>query len=105
MTVIERPVIGTGVTHDLYRDVHKGIRAELFGTTLQAGSLDPSDDAARAALAGRVRGVRELLSAHAGHEDTHVQPLLEEHVPALAGEVARAHARIETTLVVLDEAA
>jgi hypothetical protein len=105
MTVIDRPVIGTGVTHDLYRDIHKGIRAELFATTVQAGSLDPGDDAARVALARRVRGVRELLVAHAAHEDTHVQPLLEEHTPALAGEVARAHARIETTLVVLDDAA
>ena len=107
MTVIDRPArsIEAGVTHDLYRDVHKGIRSELFGLTSEAGRLDRGDGTARVALARRVSALRELLVSHAAHEDTHVQPLLEEHMPALAGEVARAHARIETTLVVLDDTA
>ena len=44
MTVIDRPArsIEAGVTHDLYRDVHKGIRSELFGLTSEAGRLDPT---------------------------------------------------------------
>ena len=43
MTVIDRPArsIEAGVTHDLYRDVHKGIRAELFAATLEAVQILP----------------------------------------------------------------
>ena len=42
------------VTFDLYRDIHKGIRAELFAVTTAAGSLDPGDRAGRADLARHV---------------------------------------------------
>src|SRR5262245_53402607 len=66
----------TPVSHtvDLYRDVHKGIRAELFAVTGEAGRVDPHDAAARVALGRRVRALVEILAAHAGHEDTAIQP-------------------------------
>src|SRR5215471_159255 len=57
------------VTHDTYRDIHKAIRAELFGVTLQAGSLDPADRFGREALAAHVNWVMDILVDHAGHED------------------------------------
>ena len=31
------------VTFDGYKDVHKGIRSELFGVTVAAGNVDPGD--------------------------------------------------------------
>ena len=34
------------VTFDFYRDIHKGIRAELFAVTHAAGSVDPHNVAA-----------------------------------------------------------
>ena len=36
--------IETNVATHLYRDVHKGIRAELFAVTGQAGRIDPVSD-------------------------------------------------------------
>ena len=56
MTIIEpRPItLLRPVVHDLYRDIHKGIRAELFAVTETAGALDPASDADRAALAAHV---------------------------------------------------
>ena len=78
-------------TIDLYRDIHKGIRNELFGTTLQAGSTDPADRAGRLDLAGRIDKLVYLLGSHARHEDTVVQPAIEAHVPAVAECVASDH--------------
>ena len=43
------------VTFDIYRDIHKGIRAELFAVTHAAGRVDPHD-------AGAVAGVADPLA-------------------------------------------
>lgn len=93
------------VTQDLYRDIHKGIRAELFGLTLDAGCLDPSSQSARDALATRVSQAVALLVSHAEHEDTHVQPSIEVHLPALAERVEAEHLALEARLVTLEEMA
>ena len=48
---------------DLYRDIHKGIRAELFAITSTAGSIDPADEFDRAALADHVAAVGRPCSS------------------------------------------
>ena len=83
------------VTLDLYRDIHKGIRAELFAVTGSAGNLDPADRAGRADLARHVDSVVEMLSAHAEHEDAAIQSVLETHAPALAEQIAADHPALE----------
>ncbi len=93
------------VAVDLYRDIHKGIRAELFGTTLDAGRVDPADRAGRARLATRVDDLVYLLVTHAHHEDTSVQPAIEAHLPALAERIETDHLRLETRLAGLRELA
>jgi hypothetical protein len=97
------------VVADLYRDIHKGIRAELFAVTERAGSLDPSSETERADLAAHVHRVVELLVSHAEHEDTHIQPALERHLPDLAEQVEGDHHRIDRRVTGLaaqaDEAA
>ena len=90
---------------DLYRDIHKGIRAELFGTTLQAGTLDPSDRASRVALADRVTGLVNLLVSHAEHEDHGVQPAIELHLPAVAERIVADHERLDARIKDIDEMA
>jgi hypothetical protein len=83
------------VTFDLYKNIHKAIRAELFGTTVQAGQIDPADGAARVELAQRVNGVVDLLASHAEHEDEFAQPHIERHVPRLAHQIESDHAAID----------
>jgi hypothetical protein len=96
MTVTEQPTIDFElVMCDLYRDVHKGIRAELFAIVSEAGRLDPSNRAARAALADHVRMVSELLVSHAEHEDSAVQPALEVHLPDLAERIEKDHTKLD----------
>jgi hypothetical protein len=83
------------VTFNLYRDIHKGIRAELFGVTEAAGNLDPTDRAARVALADRVANLATILEMHAAEENREVQPPTETYLPDVAEVIARDHARFE----------
>ena len=97
------------VAFDLYRDIHKGIRTELFAVTTSAGQTDPTDRTARSALAGHVRDVQWLLDTHAEHEDAAVQPLIEVHLPEVAERVAADHhafdSRVESLVGLAIEAA
>jgi hypothetical protein len=83
---------------DMYRDAHKGIRSELFAVTASAGSTDPGDREGRAALHAHVVDVVAMLVDHAGHEDTHVLPVLEAHVPLLFDRNANDHAALDARL-------
>lgn len=86
------------VTLDLYRDIHKGIRSELFRITTAAGRLDPADRAGRVALAEDVDRLVELLVTHAEHEDGAIQPELERHLPDLAERIEADHLTLEARL-------
>jgi hypothetical protein len=93
-----QPAIEPGfglVAVDLYRDIHKGIRAELFAITTTAGSLDPTDRGDRRALADHVTSVAGVLESHAHHEDAFIDPALDEHFPALAERVRGDHDALE----------
>ncbi len=83
------------VSFDLYKDIHKGIRGELFRITSTAGSLDPGERCAREQLAEGVRTLFGMLTFHAAHEDEFVQPHIEVHAPFYAEVVASDHARLE----------
>lgn len=93
------------VVVDLYRDIHKGIRDQMFAVTVETGRADPSARSDRAAVAGRVAGLVELLVAHAEHEDGAIQPVLVDVLPDLAERIETDHASIENRLVVLRDAA
>ncbi len=92
-TLALRPVM-----YDLYRDIHKGIRVELFAVTQAAGDLDPSSEPERRALASQMRQVATMLVNHAGHEDAFVQPALERHLPPLAERIRADHPVLEARI-------
>jgi hypothetical protein len=97
MTLIDLPPTTLApVTLDLYRDIHKAIRVELFAVVTEAASLDPSHGLARAALASHVREIVGLLDDHAEHEDATIQPVLERELPDLAAKIAVDHEEFET---------
>jgi len=107
MTITEQPTRTTFeiVALDLYRDIHKGIRSELFGVTLQAGSLDPGVRSNRVDLAARIRSAVDLLVTHAEHEDHAVQPAIELHLPSFAETIATDHVALENRMDTLVEMA
>ncbi len=90
---------------DSYRDVHKGVRAELFAVVGNAGNTDPADRAGRAALSAHVDEVVNLLVDHAHHEDTHVLPVFESHAPALFERISVDHAHLDVRLTRIAERA
>jgi hypothetical protein len=100
VTTIELPItaVTAPVTLDLYKDIHKAIRVELFAVTAEAGRIDPSKAVARAALASHVTDVVELLRSHAEHEDAAIQPVLEARLPDLAERVEVDHLTLEARM-------
>jgi hypothetical protein len=107
VTITDLPItaVTAPVTLDLYKDIHKAIRVELFTATAEAGRLDPSHDVARASLAAHIGDIVELLRSHADHEDAAIQPALEAHLPDLAERVAVDHPTLEARLEDLHEMA
>ncbi len=98
MTLLDQPTTTAlvPVAFDLYKDIHKAIRVELFSATTEAARLDPGAELDRAALAAQVRDVVGFLVDHAEHEDGAIQPVLERELPDLAERVERDHHHLES---------
>ena len=97
ITILEAPGYQR-VAFDLYKDIHKGIRADLFAVTGEAGRLDPADRAGRHALASHVHAAVDLLVSHAEHEDAHMDPILEQHRPDLSERIRADHVALDARL-------
>jgi hypothetical protein len=95
--IIDRPLVRP-VSFDVYRDIHKAIRVELFAVVADAGRLDASDDCARADLADQVDALVRLLQQHAEHEDGSILTPLEQASPALAARVIVEHEAVEARM-------
>lgn len=91
------------VTFDIYRNIHKGIRGELFDITSAAGSADPNDEVATRALAQRFTGLVALLEGHAAHEDRYLAPLIQRQSVPLASTIVQDHGALEGQLHQLGE--
>jgi hypothetical protein len=90
------------VTVNMYRDIHKGIRAELFAVTTAAGSVDPADAAAVGAVGARWTNLVQILVAHAQHEDVWMQPVIERYAPVQGEIIAREHPQLEAQMAALE---
>jgi hypothetical protein len=86
------------VAVDTYRDIHKGIRADLFDLTGSAGRIDPSCPGDVADVARHVDQTVDFLVTHAEHEDTHLVPVMSELLPDLNATIQRDHATLEGRL-------
>jgi hypothetical protein len=86
------------VPFDLYKDIHKAIRVNLFDVVAEAGRLDPGDRGARIAHAGRVVDLVEFLVAHADHEDTHIDAAVAQVLPDEAAALQAEHVALEATM-------
>jgi hypothetical protein len=89
-------VIDRLVSYDIYRNVHKGIRVEMFAVATELGSLDPDDTAACRRFASRFRILELLLTKHAMHEDLHLESAIAEALGDRAAQLAVAHVMLES---------
>lgn len=90
---------------DVYRDIHKGLRAELFSLVVRAGSLDLTDPADRHDLGRHLKSTIDVLESHAHHEDEAIHPMLATHYSELVGRLEEEHARFDGHLAAIGEIA
>lgn len=83
---------------DLYRNVHKGIRAMMLDLVTKSGRLDFTDAEALGQFRAEVRDIVELLTSHAHTEDTFMMPLLAQLSPALHQQFNEEHEDQEARL-------
>ena len=87
--------------HDLYREVHKALRAEIFAVVREAGCLDWDDAPALEAFRARTLRLTSLLESHTHHEDRFVMPLVSAADPELFRLLERTHPRLDGAIAEL----
>lgn len=80
---------------DIYRDVHKGLRKELFDLVMLVGATDFGDREALETVQRRFVRTVDLLEMHSRHEDKHMQPLIEALDKEKAARIAEAHVSVD----------
>src|SRR5215475_12629581 len=101
LLAVETAALGA-VTFDVYRNIHKGIRRLLFDVTSTFGSVDPGDGQAVDAATTQLHECVRFLVTHAEHEDAHVQPSIDRHLPVIAERVGEEHAVLEHQMASLE---
>src|SRR3954452_22290776 len=86
------------VPFDMYKDIHKAIRVNLFDVVAEAGRLDPNDRPARIAHAARVCGLVDFLTSHATHEDAHVDAAIRALLPREAAAITAVPVALEVPM-------
>jgi len=77
---------------DLYREVHKGLRACMAHTLPEVGSLDTADEEDTRRVLGQVRELLELCRVHLMLEDTFLHPAMQARTPGSAATTLDDHA-------------
>lgn len=80
---------------DLYRLVHKGLRALLFDLSTAAARADLAEEAAVSNLVRRFDRALGLVAEHSENEDRETMPALERASPEVARRLAADHVRLD----------
>lgn len=84
-----------GLPHDMYREIHKGIRYAMFHTSMQAGSVDVGDADQVEDLLARCTDLIDILDLHHHHEDNFIKPILALIAPDLSATVEAQHGTVD----------
>jgi hypothetical protein len=97
--------------HDIYRLIHKALRAFMSDTLTSVGSMDPHDDAERSTVLAQVRQLLEVCRSHLEHENHFLHAAMEERAPGSTRHTAGDHAEhahwfegLKSACVVAEEA-
>jgi len=88
--------------YDIYRGIHKALRAFMCDTLLRIGRLDPTDRSETRATTQQLRGMAAFCASHLAHEDRFIHPAMELRRPGSAVNLANDHRHHETTLQEID---
>ena len=76
---------------DLYRFIHKALRACMSDALVSVGRMDPDDAAEVEQVLGKVRTLLNFCRGHLEHENHHVHPALELREPGSSRRIALEH--------------
>ena len=80
-----------GNRYDIYRHIHKALRAMMADTLVRLGRFDSTDDDEAASLMAQVQSMCAFTESHLRHEDDHVHPAMEKACPGSAGITTAEH--------------
>lgn len=89
--------------YNIYRVIHKGLRAFMADTLLTWGRVDVNDDAECAEAVKQLRGLLTLCKSHLDHENQFVHPALEQARRGAAKRTAEDHVHHEQAIAKLEE--
>lgn len=76
---------------NLYRDIHKAIRALMADITVKSGRVDFASPASFAAFRADVESAFAFLSGHAEHENDFLDPAYRQFAPGVSSVLLVAH--------------
>src|SRR6186713_143079 len=77
---------------NIFNQIHKGLRALLYESSLLLQQTDFLDDQEMQTAVTRVTMVADLFDDHAHHEDKFILPAIQEHEPSIVDAFEREHA-------------
>lgn len=90
--------------HDLYRGIHKALRAVMADTLLAAGRFDADDDAEVADVVARARILAGYCRHHLDNENAYIHPAMESRSPGSSSGTAMDHAHHLESIDALEQA-
>jgi len=94
----------TTARFDIYRQIHKAMRASMSDAMLAAGRADPMDDSERDQLLAQIRGMLSFARGHLEKEEKFVHPAMESRAPGSTKETAQDHLSHAHAFADLEEA-
>jgi hypothetical protein len=99
-TVNTLPVAATP-RFDIYRPIHKALRAFMSDTLVTVGRMDPDDDHDVAVALEQTRSLLTILTVHLEHENQFVHTAMEARRPGSTVDTAHDHVEHECALAKL----
>lgn len=88
----------TAPRHDMYRGIHKALRAFMGDTLVKLGAIDPDDPMTAGIVLAQVRDCLDLLAHHLHLEEAYIIAAIEKRRPGAAMGNARDHVGHEREL-------
>jgi hypothetical protein len=98
--------------YNIYRVIHKALRAFMADTLLKIGKMDAGDDGERTEALAQLRGLLEMCDSHLRHENEFIHTAIEQVRPRATARTVEDHhhheaalARLEREIVQFESAA
>lgn len=87
--------------HNIYRVIHKALRAFMVDTQLKLGRMDVNDAAERDAAVAQLRALIAMCEGHLHHENEYIHPAIEKTRPGAAARTIDDHRHHEASFAEL----